>query len=144
LKLFIDTWGWLVLADRKDPLHGSTTECYRERAKFTGQVLTSNFVLDETITLLFLRLPFDEAWRFVTAILHSPYVTIESVTETRFRQAFALRKSLEDKPKISFTDLTSMVIMKEMKITDVLTADQHFVKVGTGFRTLPVPAGNFD
>ncbi len=142
MKLFVDTWGWLVLADRKDPLHESATVCYRERAKIAGQVLTSNFVLDETITLLFRRRPFDEAWRFVSAILHSPYVTIENVTEARFRMAFALRKSLEDKPKVSFTDLTSMVIMKEMKMTDVLTADQHFVKVGTGFRTLPEAAEN--
>jgi uncharacterized protein len=142
LKLFIDTWGWLVLADRKDPLHQSASECYRERAKVAGQVLTSNFVLDETITLLFLRRPFDEAWRFISAILHSPYVTIESVTEARFRQAFALRKSFEDKPKISFTDLTSMVIMKEMKMSDVLTADQHFVRVGWGFQTFPEAAGN--
>jgi len=137
LKLFVDTWGWLVLADRKDPSHEETVRCYEAYSKASSRVLTSNFVLDETFTLLFRRRPFDEALRFATAVLKSPSIGVEVVTEARFRAAFDLRRKFSDKPRISFTDLSSMAIMNELKLTDVLTADGHFSQVGLGFRLLP-------
>jgi len=55
----------------------------------------------------------------------------------RFFQAFSLRQRFADKPKISFTDLTTMVIMSEMKVTKILTADSHFSLVPLGFQILP-------
>jgi uncharacterized protein len=137
LKLFVDTWGWLVLADKKDPHHGSAARCYEERSRTTGRVVTSNFVLDEALTLLFRRRPFDEAWRFANALLQSSFIAVETVTEGRFRKAFELRRKLADKPGISFTDLTSMIIMSELRATDILTGDQHFSQVGLGFRLFP-------
>jgi predicted nucleic acid-binding protein len=137
LKLFIDTWGWLSLADRNDAKHRATAACYQERSRRTGRVVTSNFVLDEFFTLMFSRRPFPEAERFANAVMASPYVTVEQVTEERFAAAWKLRLKFSDKPAISFTDLTSMVIMKEMGISDVLTADTHFAQVGLGFRLLP-------
>ena len=41
-------------------------------------------------------------------------------------------------PKISFTDLSSMVLMKEFGISEVLTMDKHFVQVNMGFELQPV------
>jgi hypothetical protein len=35
------------------------------------------------------------------------------------------------------TDLTSMVVMKEPRIKDVLTEDDHFIQVGMGLRRVP-------
>jgi predicted nucleic acid-binding protein len=137
LKLFVDTWGWLALADRNDAKHGPAADCYRERSKLSGHVVTSNFVLDELITLLFLRLPFAEAATFANAIFASPAVATELVTRERFRTAMEFRLKFADKPKISFTDLTSMVIMKELRISDVMTADKHFMQTGMGFHILP-------
>jgi len=137
LRLFLDTWGWLALADRNDAKHGPAADCYRERSRLRRHVVTSNFVLDELLTLLFLRLPFAEAARFANAIFASPAVTTELVTPERFKAAMALRLRFADKPRISFTDLTSMVIMKELGISEVLTADSHFVQVGMGFHILP-------
>jgi uncharacterized protein len=86
---------------------------------------------------MFSRRPFPESERFANALMASPYVMVEQVTEERFAAAWKLRLKFSDKPAISFTDLTSMVIMKEMAISDVLTADTHFAQVGLGFRLLP-------
>jgi len=133
----VDTWGWAVLEDRKDPSHPIAARCYEENTQRSGRVFTSNFVLDETFTLLFRRRPFAEAQRFSTALLASPFIVVETVTQSRFRKAFALRQKFSDKPRISFTDLSSMVIMTELKLVDVLTADAHFQHVGLGFRALP-------
>ncbi len=137
MKLFVDTWGWLALADRSDVYHEPAAKFYAERSRRTGRIFTSNFVLDEFLTLLFARRPAAEASRFTKALLASQFVTVEFVTRERFDLAIELRFKLADKPKISFTDLTSMVIMKELGIADVMTADSHFLQVGLGFRTFP-------
>ena len=100
-------------------------------------MVTSNFVLDESLTLIFRRLRFDVAYNFSKAVFESSFVAVETVTEERFRSAFELRRQFADKPNISFTDLTSIVIMTELKMADILTADEHFAHVGLGFQLLP-------
>ena len=136
MKLFVDTWGWVAVADQTDPGHKAATEIFR-RARRSGGTVTSNFILDETFTLLFKRRPFDDAWHFATNVVQSPFIDIQEVTGTRFSRTIELRKQFSDKPRISFTDLSTMALMVELKITDVLTADRHFSHVGLGFRTLP-------
>lgn len=137
MKLFIDSWGWLVLEDSRDPLHQAATRTYAEAAKSSGNVFTTNFVLDETISLLFRRRPFEEAARFTKGLLTSPLIGIEEITQTRFRRAFDLRLAFRDKPDISFTDLTIMIVAQELNITHILTGDRHFIQAGLGFRLLP-------
>ena len=137
MKLFVDTWGWIALANRAEPEHSRTVECFERSKQAAGLVWTSNFVLDETFTLLFLRSRPTEALSFASRLMHSPSIRVETVTEERFRNSFELRMRFVDKPKISFTDLTSMSIMKELDIENVLTADAHFMQVGLGFRRLP-------
>jgi uncharacterized protein len=137
LKLFVDTWGWLALADRSDAKHRAAAECYAQQSRQAGRILTSDFVLDELWTLLFARRPFDEAAKFANALLASPFVAVEWVTRERFNAAMQLRLKFSDKPKLSFTDLTSITIMRELRITDVMTATSHFMQVGLGFRILP-------
>jgi len=56
---------------------------------------------------------------------------------SRFEEAKVLRLRFDDKPRISFTDLTSMVVMREIGVTDVITGDEHFEHVGMGFQRKP-------
>lgn len=137
MKLFVDTWGWIVLANPRDPLHLGATACYREGIRRLG-IVTSNFVLDEAFTFLFSRSPYNQAHRFCEGILQSRDIRIEEVTRPRFILAYALRRKFSDKPRISFTDLTTMAIMSELQISEILTADVHFSHVGMGFRRIPV------
>lgn len=48
-----------------------------------------------------------------------------------------MRLKLQDKPRISFTDLTSMVVMNQLGLTDILTEDAHSTKVGMGLLIVP-------
>ena len=64
-------------------------------------------------------------------------LTIERITSARFASTWLLRKKFQDKTRISFTDLTSMALMKERGIQVVLTDDEHFEHVGMGFRKCP-------
>ena len=137
MKLFVDTWGWLALADRGEKQHQQVMSFYAERTRRTGLVVTSDYVLNELLTILFSRLPFEIATRFADSVLRSPFITIERITPERFQKAWELRLKFSDKPRISFTDLTSMAAMNELGIVDVLTADKHFMQVGMNFRLLP-------
>ena len=140
LRLFVDTWGWLVLEDGSDPAHRSVLDIRRQCAWRPGSWITSDFVLDETITRLFSRRPFLEAQRFCTEVFEAQQLgllVVESITPERFQKAYQLRLRYRDKPRISFTDLTSFAVMRELGIRHALTADQHFVQVHLGFQILP-------
>jgi predicted nucleic acid-binding protein len=97
-------------------------------------------VLDETFTRLFAGAPFPKARRFCEAILEASQMgslAVECVTRERFQAAWQLRLRYRDKPRISFTDLSSFVVMKELGITTAITGDAHFEHAGFGFRRLP-------
>ena len=44
------------------------------------------------------------------------FIDIQEVTGARFSRTIDLRKQFSDKPKISFTDLSTMAIMVELGI----------------------------
>ena len=47
-----------------------------------------------------------------------------------------MSKKYADKPYISFTDFSSFVLMKELGVSEALTADRHFEGIGLGFKKL--------
>ncbi|MBI4532243.1 MAG: type II toxin-antitoxin system VapC family toxin [Candidatus Latescibacteria bacterium] len=140
VKLFIDTWGWLTLRDRGESRHEEVKAFYAAFVGRRGVGYTTDYVLDETFTLLFRRLPFQVAKASLELLdrsIREGYLTLERISRERFDKAKALRLKLHDKPRISFTDLTSMVTMAECAISDVLTEDDHFSYIGMGFRKVP-------
>lgn len=136
----MDTWGWVALGHKKDSRHTEIVRHYREINRRGGRICTSDFVLDELITLLFRRENIAEALVFIEGIFSSfkqGHLKIEKITPDHFDQAWELRRRFKEKPLISFTDLTSMVLMNELGIKNILTEDQHFFQVGMGFRKIP-------
>ena len=140
MRLFVDTWGWLALEDARDPDHVAVAAHYRSFRERGGLAVTTDYVLDETATRLFGRRPFAEARRFMEALLQGGsggFLLIERITTERFERAWQLRLRYDDKPHISFTDLTSFVVMQEEGMVDVLTNDDHFGQVNLGFVRQP-------
>lgn len=140
MKLFIDTWGWIVLKNKREPKHTELNEFYSSWRNQKGISYTTDYVLDETFTLLFRRLPFKESKKSLDTIdlaIKEGYLRLVRITAERFEKAKDLRIKFRDKPGISFTDLTSMVVMVEMGITNILTQDDHFSQVGLGFQKIP-------
>jgi predicted nucleic acid-binding protein len=138
--LFVDTWGWLVLANDRDPSFAAVAELRRQCAEAGQLWVTTDYVLDETITRLFAATPFPRAQSFCDAIFHSQklgLLVLEPITAERFQRAYKMRLRYRDKPRISFTDFTSFAVMRELGIRRVLTADAHFPQAGLGFQCLP-------
>jgi predicted nucleic acid-binding protein len=138
--LFIDTWGWVVIHNKREPRHYEVDALYREFRLNGGSIYTTDYVLDETFTLLFRRLPLplaEESVGLLDEAIKEGYLNLEWVSPERFEEAKELRLRFRDKPKISFTDLTSMVVMKELGVSSILTDDDHFTHVGMGFEKMP-------
>ena len=138
--LFVDTWGWLALRDRRENRHAETRRALGRFTVAKARIITTDFVLDETFTLLFRRLPFPEAktsMETLTAAIDKGEVISIPISSARFRAAQLLRLKFKDKPDISFPDLCSIVVMRELGIRKVLTEDEHFEHVALGFERVP-------
>ena len=138
--IFVDTWALLALANRRDSFHNIASICYESIVERSFSLVTTDYVLDETITALFKEVRFNEAAKFIQALLEatdSGQIVLERIDEERFRSAWLLRKIYRDKPDFSFTDLSSFVVMKELSITTAFTGDIHYEKAGLGFEIMP-------
>lgn len=138
--LFVDTWGWLKILSLRESRHDEVTRHFRTFLERDGRAYTTDYVLDETLTLLFKRLLFEHAsaqHEKIEEAREDGFLKVEWIGRDRFERAVDLRKRYSDKPDISFTDLTSMVVMQELDLRDVLTGDAHFAHVGLGFRRQP-------
>src|SRR5690348_11708309 len=117
--LFVDTWGWLVLANDRDPSFPAVAQLRREYAESCQLRLTSDYVLNQTITRLLAATPFIKAQEFCNAIFESSKLGLLVVEQIATSDKMRLR--YRDKPRVSFTDLTSFTVMRELGIRHVLT-----------------------
>src|SRR5208282_6879248 len=132
-RWFVDTWAWLVLSNDRDPSFAAVHRLRASAMQKPGAWVTTDYILDETLTRLFSRVPFAGARRFCEAIFEASrlgQVDIEHVTPERFRSAWRMRLKYRDKSDISFTDMTSFVVMRELGISQAITGDAHFEHVG--------------
>jgi hypothetical protein len=127
--VFVDTGGWMACADRTDPAH-APCRAARDGALEAGQTLTTtDFVVDETLTLIRFRLGLSAADTWWQQIDGSARLRWERVDNDRFERARHLFFQYRDKD-LSFTDCTSIAVMRELKLTTVITTDRHFQQVG--------------
>lgn len=132
--LFVDTAGWMACADASDPSHARCSAA-RDKALESGQTLiTTDFIVDETLTLLRLRLGLTAAEKWWHQIDRSSRLRWERIDSDRFEKARQLFFEYRDKD-FSFTDCTSCVTMRELRLTHALTTDRHFTQMG--FQVLP-------
>ncbi len=92
-------------------------------------MLTTDYVIDETLTTLRSRLGLAVAeawWEMVTA---SRRLRIEAIDPPRAERARFLffRHKEQD---FSFTDCSSFALMRELRLRHVLTLDRHFRHMG--------------
>ena len=130
----MDTAGWIACTDAADRAHERALTS-RDRCLEEGGVLvTTDYIVDETLTLLRVRggLRVAEAW--LGEVDSSPHLRWEFISPERADKARALFFRYTDK-EFSFTDCTSFVVMRELRLRDALTTDHHFAQAG--FLTLP-------
>ena len=132
--LFVDTAGWMMLADSAEPRHGAAVAARDNWLLARGALLTTDYVADETLTLLRARTGIASAESWWNGVSASPRVRWECIDPRRADAARTLFFGWRDKA-FSFTDCTSFVVMRELGIRSALTSDHHFAQAG--FDVLP-------
>ncbi|MDZ7831132.1 MAG: PIN domain-containing protein [Desulfobacterales bacterium] len=132
--LFVDTAGWMAMADRKDPLNAAAIAARDQWLENEGVLATSNYIVDETLTLIRMRIGLDAAKKWWAMVSKSPRCKMYWITPEREETAIQWFFDWQDQ-SFSFTDCTSFVLMKELGVTKALTADKHFITAG--FEMLP-------
>jgi len=128
-RLFVDTAGWMAMADGMDPMH-AIFRAARDKWLVAGGILVvSNYVVDETLTLIRMRLGLNAAEKWWGQVSESTGCWMEWVTREKAQHAVYWFFGWKDQP-CSFTDCTSFVVMKELHIKKVLTSDHHFQTAG--------------
>jgi len=91
-----------------------------------GQVLTSDYIFDEIITLLNIRSKKHQlVFEFGNSILTSASIDIIKVNDEIFEAAWDKFGRFKDK-LLSFTDCTTLVIIEKLKIEKIMSFDKHF------------------
>jgi len=126
---FAVTQGWTALSNKKDQFHQRALATKNRLISQHTKFITSNFVLDETYTLLLTRIGHVAAVEFGEMIRHTPSVDVIHVTESIEEKAWQTFKRYSDKT-FSFTDCTSFIIMQQLGITDAFTNDHNFEQMG--------------
>jgi hypothetical protein len=127
--LFVDTAGWMMLADAADPRHRKAATARDRWLEEGGILLSTDYVLDETLTLLRFRLGLDAAEAWWNQVEDSPRLVWEGIDPNRAEKARRWMFRWRDK-EFSFTDCTSFVVMKERRLRKALTSDRHFKQAG--------------
>ncbi len=130
---FADTSFFFALAAKRDRTHEPAVKAFTRLLRLQRPLVTTDYVLDETLTLTKARTSAKVALALLDRIESSPALSIQHITHDRFAAAKAFFRKHADHG-YSFTDCTSFILMHEMEIRDVLTTDRHFAQAG--FRTM--------
>lgn len=121
-RLFVDTGAWYALVDKNDPDH-KEAEHFMTNNKIP--LLTTNFIFDETITLIRSRLGWNVARDFGQRLKHSNFASIVAVKYEDEEKAWEIFLKYKDKD-FSYTDCASFAVMERLKIDAAFSFDRHF------------------
>ena len=132
--IFIDTGAFLARYLLNDQHHRRAVAIWEKLGSNHENCVTSNFVLDETFTLLGRRAGYGFAVQRAKNIYASQALTVcrpDRENEIRALQFFSKYADQH----VSFTDCISFVLMKREKINRVFSFDKHFKLAG--FHVIP-------
>lgn len=127
--VYVDTAGFLALWDTVDQYHSAALRLQEALARKHRRFLTTEYVVDETVTLLLVRHSHRAAVDFLDTVERSEVLRLEWIDPARFHAAAVWFRKHGDK-KWSFTDCVSFAIMRELRIRDAFTTDHHFRQAG--------------
>ena len=128
--IFVDTSAWYAAETEDDVNHARAREFLAQlgSGKF-GVSVTTDYVLDETLTLLRSRRGLGAATGFMEKVDGSKSIKVFWVDARLFGKALELFRASQ-KRSWSFTDCTSFALMKELRLSEAFTFDKHFEEAG--------------
>ena len=128
-EIFVDTSGFYALLVRKDTEHKRAAAWIDTLRSQRRAVVTTDYVLDETATLLKSRGLIEPCRSLFTLIEDGMALRIEWTDEGRFRESKRFFLKHADHT-YSFTDCVSFIVMRGLRLREALTKDGHFQEAG--------------
>jgi predicted nucleic acid-binding protein len=125
-SIFVDTSAFFALADRSDRYHRTTVTFLQSNTRL---LVTSNFIVCETLTLIRMRLGYAAAIQFGKRLRDESTTPVAFIEPTDEQEAWRIFQRYKDH-RFSFVDCTSFAIMERMKLNTVLAFDEDFRKIG--------------
>lgn len=127
--IFIDTGAFLARYIERDQYHDAAIKHWRTLHHDRRRCFTSNFVLDEMITLLARRSTYQFAAERARNLLESKSLSILRPDEDDEFAALELFQKYADQ-SVSFTDCVSFVLMEKQNMKCAFSFDRHFTVAG--------------
>jgi len=126
--IFVDSGAWIGLLNPKDQHHNAAVTIYNRLKSQRAPIVTTDYVIDETIT----RLRYDVShpaavkfFDFINRIERQGLLTIVRINSSMFQEAQRFFRQY-DSVRFSFTDCTSFAVCQKHKISEVFAFDEHF------------------
>lgn len=128
-NIFVDTSWYKALLDPRDDFNSDAKDQMEKLLSKKYFFVTTNFIVDETLTLLRLRAGLPLALKFADTLVDmSKIMKLTRVSEIDEKEAW--KWFPENWSKLSFTDCTSFAVMNRLRMKDVATFDNHFARAG--------------
>lgn len=128
-RIFGDTSFFFALVAKRDPAHRPAVAAYEKLLRAGARVVTTDYVVDETLTLTKARIDAPTSLALLDRMERSEAIELEMLTGESFLASKRYFRRHSDHG-YSFTDCTSFVIMDELEISAALTTDRHFPEAG--------------
>ncbi len=114
---------------RGDERHTRAAQILRDTAKRKRGLITTDYILDETATLLLARGHAVLVSDFFDRVMESEACRVVWMDAEYFEQTRRLFLRNPER-RWSFTDCFSFVVMKDLRLRDALSKDSHFKSSG--------------
>jgi uncharacterized protein len=124
--IFVDSSAWFAVFSLRDANHPVAMSIIRS---IHEPLITSDYIVDETLTLLRARGENHRALVFGKRVVEGGWAKIVKIDDTDFAAAWTIFRNYHDK-EWSFTDCTSLVVIKQLGIAQAFAFDEHFRQFG--------------
>jgi predicted nucleic acid-binding protein len=131
--IFVDTSAWDAIEDSSDRHHAAALRFKEDLVQQQTRLYVTNFILDESYTLLLYNIGYTRTVAFKRAIdlmQTGGILIVVHVSEAIEQAAWTVFERFNQDKAWSFTDCTSKVVMENLGIRQVFAFDHHFEQMG--------------
>jgi uncharacterized protein len=128
-EVFVDTSGLYALVEKKDSYHVAAREVVEKLVRARKALVATDYIVAETLNLANARSGAHVAIRILDLLEQSAGIRVEWIGSVRFDSTKAFFRKHSDHG-YSFTDCSSFVVMRELRLSRALTSDAHFSEAG--------------
>lgn len=127
MKVFVDTSAMLALTDLEDDSHRLAAAVWQRLITEKHELLTTNYVLVETCSLLQARIGVHSVRDFQASI--APLLNVIWIVE-EIHKASLQTLLLANQRRLNFVDCSSMIVARNYNIQHFFAFDRHFTQRG--------------